>query len=130
MHLGRLDHIGMLVEDLETTRGFLETVLGFEERKNIEREDLRAVFLTSGDVTIELFWLRDEAERAAQLGGAERRLDHLALSVADLAAAVEELADAGVETTPPFDTGEYLTTFADPATADGIKYQFVQYTQG
>jgi hypothetical protein len=52
----------------------------------------------------------------------------LAVSVPDLAAAVGELTDAGIETTPPLDTGTYLTTFTEPKSSSGIKYQFVEYT--
>lgn len=78
--------------------------MGFNDVRTVELDDLLGVSLTSGDVTIELVWGREPASRAAQLAGAERRLDHLAIAVPDLAAAMQELADAGVETTPPIAT--------------------------
>jgi catechol 2,3-dioxygenase-like lactoylglutathione lyase family enzyme len=130
MELGRIDHVGMLVEDLDASKEFFERMMGFHEQRTVELDDLRGVFLVSGDVTVELVWIRDAASRSEQLAGSDRRLDHLAVSVPDLAVAVGELADAGVETTPPLDTGAYLTTFTDPNTSSGIKYQLVQYTPG
>jgi glyoxylase I family protein len=127
VNFGTVDHVGLLVEEIDPAKHFLETALGFTEIRTVELDDMRGVFLTAGGVTIELVWVRDPASRATQLGGADRRLDHLALSVPDLDAAVQELGAAGVVTGPVIDTGAYLTTFADPATADGVKYQFVQY---
>jgi catechol 2,3-dioxygenase-like lactoylglutathione lyase family enzyme len=128
MKLGRVDHVGVLVEDLDASKMFLETVFGFHEVRTVELDDLRGVFLVSGDVTVELVWIRDGAARAARLDGVDRRLDHLAVSVPDLGRAIDELADAGVKTTPPVDTGAYITTFTDPATSDSIRYQLVEYT--
>ena len=81
----RLDHVGVLVRDLEAVadqwqRRFGLTVASAFEAASL---DLRALFLTAGASTIELFTIDEPAALDLALGRAQARIDHIALRFGD-----------------------------------------------
>jgi catechol 2,3-dioxygenase-like lactoylglutathione lyase family enzyme len=80
---GGIDHVGLSVRDLESTRGFFCDCLGW--RVVGERPDYPAVFVSDGQLIVTL-WQVEAPDRAVAF---DRRanvgLHHLALAVADRA---------------------------------------------
>ena len=67
----------------------------------------------------------DAAERGRRLGDAEGRLDHVAVEVEDLEAAIAELKQHGVEftTEAPVAVRNILTVWTRPETSGGVMWQ-------
>jgi catechol 2,3-dioxygenase-like lactoylglutathione lyase family enzyme len=96
------DHVGITVtpEDLDTTIAWYSRNLGFAVDQRFESHDTTFVFLTAGDVKIELL------AGASDRGGAPAdnilmsmdpsRLHHFCLAVTDLGAAVSRLLELDV----------------------------------
>ena len=97
--LGQLEHVGVVVADLGRARGFFEDVLGltFSSEATLGDGAMKAVFLQSGPVRIELIEVRDELARRERLGDAESRLEHLAFRVEKLGKAARAVRAKGVE---------------------------------
>lgn len=127
MKLERIDHIGVIVDDLAEAARTLRDVLGLTEGDHVERENLRSIFFACGDTEIELVELIDPDQRRERLGGGEARIEHIAFEVDDLDAVYTALDALGVKPkTPPQAAERYRTFFTRPETADGVAYQFVQ----
>ncbi|MFZ0214326.1 MAG: hypothetical protein WAM30_00110, partial [Candidatus Dormiibacterota bacterium] len=69
-----------------------------------------------------------DAGRAARLGDATAKLEHIALQVDDLAETLAEVTPKGVRgTTPePRVIGANLNLFTLPETSGGVQFQFMQ----
>lgn len=80
-HLPRLDHVGVLVRDLDAVAGQWQDRFGLSVASAFDAPalDLRARFLTAGAATIELFTIDEPAALARALGRAPARIDHIAL---------------------------------------------------
>jgi catechol 2,3-dioxygenase-like lactoylglutathione lyase family enzyme len=129
MKLRRIDHIGIIVDDLGEAERVFRDVLGLTEGDRIERENLRAVFFACGGTEIELVEVIDPEQRRERLGDGEARIEHVAFEVDDLDAVYGALAALGVEPkAPPVAAERYRTFFTRPETADGVGYQFLQRT--
>lgn len=95
----KIDHIAIVVKDLEETLRLYTGVLGFEVvyRETIKDQDVEAVGLRAGDSIIELLRpLCEESPIAAYCGDAQTKLHHTAYRVDDLRAELARLKDAGV----------------------------------
>jgi catechol 2,3-dioxygenase-like lactoylglutathione lyase family enzyme len=127
MKLRRIDHIGIIVDDLAEAERLFGDVLGLTAGDRVERENLRSVFYDCGGTEIELVEMIDPEQRRQRLGDAEARIEHVAFEVDDLDAVNEALAALGVEAKgPPVSAERYRTFFTRPETADGVGFQFVQ----
>jgi methylmalonyl-CoA/ethylmalonyl-CoA epimerase len=127
MELRRLDHVGVIVDDLDDAARLLGDGLGLERTTSIERDDLRLAFFRCGDVSIEVIEPLDPELRRRRLGdGARARIEHLAFEVGDLGAAITALAALGIQpNAPPLRSGARTMVWTDPATSDDIMFQFV-----
>lgn len=129
MALERIDHIGVIVDDLDEATRTLRDVLGLAEGDRVERPNLRSAFFSCGGTEIELVEILDEAERRDRLGDASARIEHIAFEVDDIDATYAALTALGVEAkAPPRAAERYRMFFTRPETIDGIGYQFVQRT--
>jgi methylmalonyl-CoA/ethylmalonyl-CoA epimerase len=129
MELRRLDHVGVIVDDLdEATRLLL--AFGLEVGETIEADDLRVAFFKCGDASIELIEPLTADLRATRLGEGNRaRIEHIALEVGDLAAALTALGALGVRpNAPPRYLPDRSMFWTEPETSDGIMFQFVERT--
>ena len=103
-----VDHIGLAVRELETTRDFFTKVLGFKEVGGVP--DYPAVFVSDGSVTITLWQTEEDPfafDRLANIG-----LHHLALRVESpeklkkIFRTLENTPDVLIECPPiPLDSG-------------------------
>jgi len=79
--LPRLDHVGILVRDLDSALAHWSNRFGVEIARSVEVADmsLRAAFLNFPGVEVELYTLNDLEALEIALDGAPAKLDHLAL---------------------------------------------------
>jgi methylmalonyl-CoA/ethylmalonyl-CoA epimerase len=128
--LKRIDHVGVIVDDLDRLSRLLGEVLGLELVRTLEDPErgLRARFFRCGDADIELVQLDDAEARASRLGDAQARVEHIAIEVDDLAMAAGELALRGVRMTAvePLRIGRTSSYFTEPASSGGVMLQFLQ----
>ena len=125
----RVDHVGIVVDDLVQAKEFVTKVLGFvpDREFSLPEQSVLAAFFTIGDTRVELIEVTDPSLRAQRLGeGAKARIEHVAIEVEDLDATIKVLREKGVRTsTPePWVVGSNRNLFTDPDTCDGVKYQF------
>ena len=131
---GRIDHIGVAVEDLDTALGLYEGAFEMQlaHRETVEDQGVEAVLLDVGDGHVEL--LRPLGPDTAVGKFLERKgpgLHHVAYAVDDIDATLETLAGAGLELIDsearvgirgsrvaflhPRSTGGVLTEIVEPA---------------
>jgi methylmalonyl-CoA/ethylmalonyl-CoA epimerase len=125
--VGRIDHIGVIVDDLADAERLLGEGFGLERTTTAERDDLKLAFFKCGDVSIEVIEMLDPDLRRERLGeGARARIEHIAFEVPDLERALTALAALGIEpNAPPLRSGTRTMIWTDPATSDDIMFQFV-----
>jgi len=95
VELKGIHHIGVVVEDLAAAEMFLACTLGLEKVSEIERPDLRASFFDCYGTQIEAIEVLEPQARAARLGDAQARIEHIAVAVDDLDDAVTRLGEIG-----------------------------------
>ncbi len=125
MKIRRVNHLGILVEDLDgAVRSFTEK-LGLS-LDHVERygEQLDIAFLPCGETLVELIKpLTDEGWNAEYLEEQGPGIQHVAFEVEDLEAALEELKARGVDTmgdAPMPGAGGMRIAFLDPRAFGGI----------
>lgn len=97
---GRIDHIGVAVEDLDAGIELYEKGLGMElaHRETVESQGVEAVLLDVGDGHVELLApLGPDTPVGKYLARKGPGLHHVAYAVDDIDAALERLAAAGIE---------------------------------
>ncbi|HME81468.1 MAG TPA: methylmalonyl-CoA epimerase [Candidatus Eremiobacteraceae bacterium] len=98
MHEPHLDHIALVVADLERSAA-LYASLGFEQRyrETVADQGVEIVGMRAGDSTIELLRpLSADSPLVRFLGDKESRLHHIAYRVADIDAELSRLRSHGV----------------------------------
>ncbi|HET6570759.1 MAG TPA: methylmalonyl-CoA epimerase [Solirubrobacterales bacterium] len=131
---GRIDHVGVAVEDLDAAIALYEKSFEMElaHRETVESQGVEAVLLDVGDGHVEL--LRPLAPDTAVGKFLERKgpgLHHVAYAVEDIDATLQRLAAAGLELIDqrarvgiresrvaflhPRSTGGVLTEIVEPA---------------
>ncbi len=128
----RIDHIGVVVDNLEEARGFL-AALGLRHDRDLDVPSrLRAAFYTCGEIEIEVLEIIDPVERSRRLGEASARIEHIAIEVDSLSNVLSELAPLGVrmQTDAPvsLDKGRNYWTVAE--SCDGVIYQLIEVSPG
>jgi methylmalonyl-CoA epimerase len=95
-----IDHVAIVVADLEATIEFYTKTLGFAQlyRETIADQGVEAVGIKMGDSVVELLRPLDEATSplARFRGDAPTKMHHIAYRVADLPAELARLKTAGV----------------------------------
>jgi catechol 2,3-dioxygenase-like lactoylglutathione lyase family enzyme len=108
-HVLAFEHVGITVADLDRTASFFCDVLGFELKRRsrthgdaahhvtgVADADIQHVFLTAGDLEVELLAYQSPDRRAAGAPGSETPgLMHLALRVDDLPGIVQRAGAYG-----------------------------------
>jgi methylmalonyl-CoA/ethylmalonyl-CoA epimerase len=133
-----IDHIGVVVDNLEEAEAFLADVLKLEPERKLNAPDrgFRAAFFGCGPVSIEVIEVLDPEARRLRLGAATKaRIEHVALRVDDLNDEAQRLSRLGVrmrgsadpraETAEPAKVGDTLNLWTDPDTSDGVSYQLI-----
>jgi catechol 2,3-dioxygenase-like lactoylglutathione lyase family enzyme len=122
----RIDHVGIVVDDLASARRFVTDVMGFDfDREFSIPGRVQAAFFRCGDAGVELIEITEPELRQQRLGSATARLEHVAIEVDELIGTVDRLRKLGVEVTSaePTLTGPTRSFFTQPETTDGVTYQ-------
>lgn len=127
-----IDHIAIVVADLDATLALYTQTLGFSfvYRETIADQGVEAVGLRSGEAVIELLRPLDESSPiAAFRGSAASKLHHTAYRVADIVAELARLRAAGVrlidETPRPGAHGNRIA-FLHPKSTGGVLVELCQ----
>ena len=128
----QIDHIAIVVKDLERTIDLYVNTLGFTQvyRETIDDQGIEAVGLLAGESVIELLRPLDESSPIAKYRGeAETKLHHTAYRVADLEAELERLKAAGVrliDEHPRKGAHGNLIAFLHPKSTAGVLIELCQ----
>lgn len=130
--IGKVDHIGIAVRDLEAAIPFYRDVLGLRLHEVEEVADqgvVTAVFVT-GESRLELLApTRADSPVARFLEKRGEGIHHLALGVADVAEALALAAKRGcalIDRTPRVGAGGALIAFVHPRSTGGVLLEFCQ----
>lgn len=125
--LKRVDHIGVLVDNLDDAKRFL-SAMGMHHHHDLDLGRLKAAFYTCGDIEVEVVDISEPVERRRRLGENKARIEHIAIEVDDLNATVKLLQEIGVrtQTAEPLQIASNLNYFTDPESCDGVVYQLIQ----
>ena len=129
---GRIDHIGVAVEDLDAAIALYETNFGMPlvHRETVESQGVEAVLLDVGDGHVELLSpLGDDTPVGKFLAKKGPGLHHVAYAVSDIEATLAELARNGVELideTPRIGIRRSLVAFVHPRSTGAVLTEIVQ----
>jgi methylmalonyl-CoA epimerase len=131
-----IDHVAVVVKDLEAALLLYTRTLGFQEiyREVIPDQGVEAVGLAAGTAVVELLRPLDEQSPIARYrGDAPTRLHHTAYRVADLQAKLDELKAAGVrllDERPRRGAHGNLIAFLHPKSTAGVLIELCQPPPG
>lgn len=127
VHLLAVHHVAIIASDYQRSRAFYVDLLGLQVRNEVFREERDSWMCDldiDGHYSVELFSFPDPPPRASWPESAGLR--HLAFAVDDVAAAVRELTERGLDCEPvrtdPH-TGRAFAFFHDP---DGLPLELYQ----
>jgi catechol 2,3-dioxygenase-like lactoylglutathione lyase family enzyme len=131
--VSRIDHVAVVVDDLDEARRFVGGLLGLELVSEGESAQTAAryAFYQWGEVQLELLEITDPEKRLRRMGGEQSaRIEHIGVAVDDLDSTIAALRAKGVRTmTPePVGVGNWRYYFTDPTTTDGVVYQLFSST--
>ena len=128
----RIDHIAIVVKDLEATIALYTQTLGFAPvyRETIADQGVEAVGLEAGDSVIELLRPLDEESPIAKFRGeAATKLHHTAYRVENLEASLADLRSKGVrliDEHPRKGAHGNLIAFLHPKSTGGVLIELCQ----
>jgi methylmalonyl-CoA epimerase len=128
----QIDHVAIVVKDLEKTIDLYTNTLGFTQiyRETVADQGVEAVGLAAGESVIELLRPLDEQSPIARFrGDAETKLHHTAYRVADLEAELARLKAAGVrliDEHPRKGAHGNLIAFLHPKSTAGVLVELCQ----
>jgi catechol 2,3-dioxygenase-like lactoylglutathione lyase family enzyme len=124
-----IDHVGYLVRDLDAGVARITQTLAADVDRTVDRPQWSLFGYYVG--AVEVFTFRDAQLLDERLGGVDAKLDHVALGVDDIEAAMARLAGARFsgpdlrdEATTPFDLGNALHIWT---VVDGLGLQLIEY---
>lgn len=127
-----IDHIGIVVKDLDATLRLYTQTLGFREvyREVLYDQGVEAVGLEAGESYVELLLPLDEGSALARYRGeAATKLHHTAYRVPDIEAKLSELKAKGVRLIDEHARkGAHgsLIAFLHPKATDGVLIELCQ----
>lgn len=122
----RVDHIGIAVKDMEQAKKFYTDVLGMATmgEEVIEQQKVKVCFIPCGDSEVELLESTSPDGPVAKfIEKNGEGIQHLALRVDNLEAALTDLKEQGVrliDETPRYGAGGASIAFVHPKATGGI----------
>ncbi|KKM12549.1 methylmalonyl-CoA epimerase [Clostridiales bacterium PH28_bin88] len=120
MKVLKIDHVGVAVKNLEAARKFYEDVLGLAvtDIEEVKEQRVRVAFIPTGDSEIELLESTDpEGPVAKFIESRGEGMQHIALRVDNIEAALAELKDNGIrliDEVPRYGAGGAKIAFIHP----------------
>lgn len=133
---GRIDHIGVAVEDMPAAIELYEKSFAMElvHRETVTEQGVDAVLLDVGDGHVELLApLGPDTPVGKHLAKNGPGLHHVAYAVADIDAAIERIAAAGIrliDTEPRTGIRESRVAFLHPRSTGGVLTEIVEPAGG
>jgi methylmalonyl-CoA/ethylmalonyl-CoA epimerase len=130
--LSTIDHVGIAVEDIESALALYRDVLGMPlvHRETVASQGVDAALLDVGDGHVELLQpLGQETPVGKYLARRGPGLHHVAYRVADIDAALNDLASAGlrlIDEQPRTGIRGSRVAFLHPASTGGVLTEIVQ----
>lgn len=131
MNLTRVNHLGVIVADLDRAVDGFTRILGLElDHTEPYGDELDIAFLPCGETLVELILPRTSNGFSADyLRENGPGIQHVAFEVDDLEAALTELAERGVDPlgeAPRLGAGNTIIAFLDPEPFGGILVELCQ----
>ncbi len=127
----KIDHLGIAVRSIDKALEFYRDQLGLDVtlREEVPAEKVLAAMLPLGESRVELLEASDPDSVIAKF--IEKRgegMHHIAVTVPDLAAAVEKLKASGarVLNEPRKGAGGHLYSFIHPSSTGGVLLELIQ----
>jgi methylmalonyl-CoA/ethylmalonyl-CoA epimerase len=133
---GRIDHIGVAVEDIDAALELYRDSFGMElaHRETVESQGVEAVLLDVGDGHVELLApLGPDTPVGKYLAKNGTGLHHVAYAVDDIDAALEKIADAGIQlidSEPRTGIRDSRVAFLHPRSTGGVLTEIVEPAGG
>ena len=133
---GRIDHIGVAVEDLDDAIALYEQRLGMplQHRETVEEQGVEAVLLGVGDSHVELLRpLRRDTAVGKFLERSGPGLHHVAYGTDDIDSAIEAVRDAGlrlIDERPRVGIRGSRVAFLHPKSTGGVLTELVEAPEG
>jgi methylmalonyl-CoA/ethylmalonyl-CoA epimerase len=134
--LGRIDHVGVAVEDMDGALALYRDSLGMSlaHRETVEQQGVDAALLDVGEGHVELLApLGPDTPVGKYLAKRGPGIHHVAYAVEDIDAELERLRDAGlqlIDETPRVGIRNSRVAFLHPAAVGGVLTEIVQPAEG
>jgi methylmalonyl-CoA epimerase len=132
MTVKKIDHIGIVVQDIEAALKVYRDALGLELTKTefVPEQQVKIAFLPTGESEIELVQpTTDDSGIARYLARRGEGIHHICLEVDDIEAALMQVAAQGMELidkTPRTSSGGQKLAFVHPKSAHGVLIEFYE----
>ena len=126
MKTTRVDHVGIAVKNLDEMVKWYEDTLGLKSNgtETVEEQKVTVAFLPCGDSELELLEsTTDDGPIAKFIEKNGEGIQHIALRVDDIAAALAELQENGlplIDPTPRYGAGGARIAFVHPKASHGV----------
>jgi methylmalonyl-CoA/ethylmalonyl-CoA epimerase len=134
--LGRIDHVGVAVEDMDGALALYRDALGMPlaHRETVEEQGVDAALLDVGDGHVELLApLGPETPVGRYLAKRGPGIHHVAYAVADIDAELRRLREAGlrlIDSEPRVGIRNSRVAFVHPAALGGVLTELVEPAKG
>jgi len=132
MTVKKIDHIGIVVQDIEAALKVYRDALGLELTKTelVPEQQVKIAFLPTGESEIELVQpTTDDSGVARYLARRGEGVHHICLEVDDIEAALAQVAAMGMELidkTPRTGSDGQKLAFVHPKSAHGVLIEFYE----
>jgi methylmalonyl-CoA/ethylmalonyl-CoA epimerase len=133
---GRIDHIGVAVEDIDAAIALYQDSFGMElaHRETVESQGVEAVLLDVGDGHVEVLApLGPDTPVGKFVAKNGTGLHHVAYAVDDIDAALEQIAAAGlrlIDSEPRVGIRDSRVAFLHPRSTGGVLTEIVEPAGG
>jgi len=127
-----IDHIGVAVKSLKEAKAFYEDILGITGTgvEEVDEQKVKVMFMPCGDCEFELLEsTSDDGPVARFIEKNGEGVQHVAIQVEDIDAALAELKEKGVrliDETPRYGAGNKRIAFVHPKATRGVLLELCQ----